>query len=190
MICYCLNGIEPVKKYLLKEMIKNGYLKYKEIKNSRNKINNKSKKKNTNNNKRIKKAKNNKISNPIKKQKSGNKSKRIRPMKIKNNNSINLNHLIGINMNKSKNKENSRTNSVFQPLNKKKSTTKKLTKKVEDDSEDMNNFGIIKMNLNNYKNYFPKESNQSLHNYTFDEAIKYDKRNIFRIAYIFKIFLI
>ena len=148
-------------------------------------FNNNSKKKNTNNNKRIMKARNNKNSNPIKKQKQGNKNKRIRPMKIENNNSINLNHLIGINMNKSKNKENSRTNSVFQPLNKKKSTTKKLTKKVEDDSEEMNNFGIIKMNLNIYKNYFPKESNQSLHNYTFDEAIKYDKRNIFRIAYIY-----
>ena len=185
MICYCRNGIEPVKEYLLKEMTKNGYLKNKKINNSRNKINNNSKKKNTNNNKRIMKAKNNKNSNPIKKQKQGNKNKRIRPMKIKNNNSINLNHLIGININKSKNKENSRTNSVIQPLYKKKSTTKKLTKKVEEDSEDMNNFGIVKMNLNNYKNYFPKESNQSLHNYTFDEAIKYDKRNIFRIAYIY-----
>ena len=130
------------------------------------------------------KAKNNKNSNPIKKQKQGNKNKRIRPINIENNNSINLNHLIGINMSNRKNKENSRTNSVIQPLNKKKSTMKKLTKKVEDDSENMNNFGIIKMNLNNYKNYFPKESNQSLHNYTFDEAIKYDKRNIFRIAYI------
>ena len=184
MICYCRNGIEPVKEYLLKEMTKNGYLKNKKINNSRNKINNNSKRKNINNNKRIKKAKNNKNSNPIKKQKSGNKNKGIIPMKIKNNNSINLNHLIGINMSNRKNKENSRTNSVIQPLNKKKSTMKKLTKKVEDDSENMNNFGIVKMNLNNYKNYFPKESNQSLHNYTFDEAIKYDKRNIFRIAYI------
>ena len=29
------------------------------------------------------------------------------------------------------------------------------------------------------------DSNQSLHNYTFDEAIKYDRRNIFRIFYIY-----
>ena len=41
------------------------------------------------------------------------------------------------------------------------------------------------MNLNDIKSYYPKDSNQSLHNYTFDEAIKYDKRNIFRIAYIY-----
>ena len=49
----------------------------------------------------------------------------------------------------------------------------------------MNNFGIIKINLNNIKNYFPKDSNQSLHNYTLEEASKYDKRNIFRISYIY-----
>ena len=86
LICYCRNGIEPIKKYLLREMIKNGYLKYKEIKNSRNKVGNKSKRKNTKNNKRIKKARYNKNSNPIKKQKSGNKSKEIRQIKIENNN--------------------------------------------------------------------------------------------------------
>ena len=39
--------------------------------------------------------------------------------------------------------------------------------------------------MNDYKNYFPQESNQSLHNYTFDEAIKYDKRNILRVTYIY-----
>ena len=49
----------------------------------------------------------------------------------------------------------------------------------------MNNFGIIKINLYNIKNYFPKDSNQSLHNYTLEEASKYDKRNIFRISYIY-----
>ena len=49
----------------------------------------------------------------------------------------------------------------------------------------MNNFGIIRINLNNYKNYFPRDSNQSLHNYNLDEATKYDKRNIFRISYIY-----
>ena len=65
---------------------------------------------------------------------------------------------------------------------KKKNTNKK--NKSENNDDDKNDFGIIKMNLNDI-NYYPKDSNQSLHNYTFDEAIKYDKRNIFRIAYIY-----
>ena len=47
------------------------------------------------------------------------------------------------------------------------------------------NFGIIKINLNKIKEYFPRDSNKSLHNYTYDEAINYEKRNIFRIFYIY-----
>ena len=57
-------------------------------------------------------------------------------------------------------------------------------KTQEDDNT--NDFGIIKLNLNlDIKKYYPNESKQSLHNYTFEEAIKYDKRNIFRIFYIY-----
>ena len=68
----------------------------------------------------------------------------------------------------------------------KKSNTKiyKKIKKVKNAENNDNNFGIIKIDLNDIKNYFPQESNQSLHNYTFDEAIKYDQRNILRIVYI------
>ena len=47
------------------------------------------------------------------------------------------------------------------------------------------NYGIIKINLNNIKNYIPQESNQTLHNYTFEEAIKYDRRSIIKILYIY-----
>ncbi len=58
----------------------------------------------------------------------------------------------------------------------------KLNRKINTN----NNFGIIKINLKeNINNYFPQTSNQSLDNYTFEEAVKYDKRNIFRIAYIY-----
>ena len=64
------------------------------------------------------------------------------------------------------------------------SKVKNKTNKVKHLANDDNNFGIIKIDLNDIKNYFPQESNQSLHNYTFEEAIKYDKRNILRIAYI------
>ena len=54
------------------------------------------------------------------------------------------------------------------------------------EDEDIDNFGIIKININeDIKNYFPKDSNQNLYNYTLEEAQKYDKRNIFRIFYIY-----
>ena len=61
----------------------------------------------------------------------------------------------------------------------------KKSKKKSILENNMNNFGIIKIDLNDIENYFPQESNQSLHNYTIDEAIKYDKRNILRVAYIY-----
>ena len=41
------------------------------------------------------------------------------------------------------------------------------------------------MNINNIKNYYPKDSYQTLHNYTFSEAIEYDQRSIFKILYIY-----
>ena len=53
-------------------------------------------------------------------------------------------------------------------------------------SEEKDNFGIIKINLGeSMENYFPNESSQTLHNYTFKEANKYDNRNICEILYIF-----
>ena len=67
----------------------------------------------------------------------------------------------------------------------KKIKNRKLSLGNNNKSKKVENFGIIKINLNDIKNYFPENSNQSLHNYTFNEAIKYEKRNIFRIAYIY-----
>ena len=66
-----------------------------------------------------------------------------------------------------------------------KNKSETTNKTIDENSNNMDNFGIIKINLNNYKNYTPMESNQSLHNYTFEDAIKYDKRHIFRISYIY-----
>jgi len=68
-----------------------------------------------------------------------------------------------------------------------KQKSRKLKKNFKNkDEEDIDNFGIIKININeNIKNYFPKESNQSLYNYTIEEAQRYDKRNIIRIFYIY-----
>ena len=63
---------------------------------------------------------------------------------------------------------------------------KKSKKKIENDDYDNNDFGIIKINIDSeYKQYYPKDSNQSLLNYTFDEAVRYDKRNILRVFYIY-----
>ena len=70
-----------------------------------------------------------------------------------------------------------------------KKTKKNKIIKSNNTKENINedtNFGIIKINLNSdIKKYIPSDSNQSLHNYTFEEAIKYDRRNLFRILYIY-----
>ena len=55
----------------------------------------------------------------------------------------------------------------------------------EDKDDNLNNFNIIYINLNNTKECKPKNSNMILNNYTFEEAIKYDMRSIFMILYIF-----
>ena len=44
---------------------------------------------------------------------------------------------------------------------------------------------LIKIDLNNIKEYIPKHSNFILNNYTYDEAIQYDMRSICLIFYIF-----
>ena len=170
IFCFCRNGIKPVREYLLQEMKLNGYL-------------------NNNNNEFIKKEKeskeiidvakkNNKsILNPNKIK----KSKKLKSKKIPKPKKFNSNNLIQINSyNNTKNKR--KIKSLARLI---KDKTKKTSKTNNEDSNNTDNFGIIKINLNNYKNYTPIESNQSLHNYTFENAIKYDKRNIFRISYIY-----
>ena len=57
--------------------------------------------------------------------------------------------------------------------------------KIDNSKIDASNFSLIKIDLNNIQNYSPKDSFQTLHNYTFDEAIKYDRRSIFKIFYIY-----
>ena len=47
------------------------------------------------------------------------------------------------------------------------------------------NFSIININLNNINDYTPKNSLHVLNNYTFEEAIKNDNRTIMCIFYIF-----
>ena len=70
-------------------------------------------------------------------------------------------------------------------LKTKKTIKNKQPKTKRENINEDTNFGIIKINLNSdLKDYFPGDSNQSLHNYTFKKAIKYDPRNIFRVFYI------
>ena len=172
IIFYCINGIKPVTEFLYNEMIKKGYLnkisrKFFEDENIKKKI----------------KTSNKRVSNPITKKSKKKKKKALVSNRIKAENHFNLNNFISINT--KDDKENPKINSLIKLTKKSKTGIKKINKEDDKDSDDMNNFGIIKINLNDYKNYTPLDSNQSLHNYTFDEAIKYDRRNIFRISYIY-----
>ena len=86
------------------------------------------------------------------------------------------------NKNLNTNNQNSMIHSNSKIINNKNSI---VSDEFKSNKDFANNFGIIKIDLNDIENYFPQESNQSLHNYTFDEAIKYDQRNILRIVYIY-----
>ena len=105
----------------------------------------------------------------------------IKNNKIQNNNAI---ILTGFNKNDDKDKE--KLNSIIKSKKKKKRKSKKISNKAKViESDNGNNFGIVRIDINNYKDYFPKSSNQSFHNYTLDEANRYDRRNIIRVAYIY-----
>ena len=169
IICFYRNNIKPITKYIFDEMTKNGYLQ------QNNNLN-------LNQNNTIKKFEKKKIvSNPIKikKKRKITKSKKML-------------FIIQIKLTSSNEKESDIKNIKEKSWSKKYlnnkynlNNLKKLSKEPEDD-DNIDNFGIIKINLNDeIKNYSPKESAQTLHNYTFEEAIKYEKRNIFRVAYIY-----
>ena len=172
-ICLCAQGIKPVRDYLFNEMLKNGYISNKNnnsIKLAENGRKNKSKKK-----------KHNRTQKSILTTKNYKNKNRNLTKNIQNNNII----ITGINIDKNNNNKNSLMSLNSTHMKRKKTKLNKLNNINKNMDNNLNNFGIIKINLNDYKNHFPQESNQSLHNYTFDEAIKYDKRNIFRISYIY-----
>ena len=63
-------------------------------------------------------------------------------------------------------------------------------KNVDDENKEKSennthNYTLINIDLNNIKEYTPKNSLHILNNYTFEEAINYDMRSILAIAYIF-----
>ena len=184
-------GIKPVYDYLYKEMIKHGYLNEDDPKFFENKKLQENKIEINYGTKIIKFPgiiNNNNSSHINKKKKVKIKIKRKIKKKVlaKSIQIKELNTSIYEKENKIKDNENNKNSKGFQSFEKiKLENTKKLLVENDSDEEDKN-FGIIKINIKlNIKKYIPKDSNQSLLNYTFDEAIRYDKRNIFRILYIY-----
>ena len=161
-------GIKPIINFVFNEMKKYGYLNKKDekiieenegIKNIQ-KANPKKKRKNKNLNLKDNKGKNMDIKMNIDTNEEDNRNEKENKESIITNLKLHNNFVI------SKHKDS------------------KDSKKEKE--KDVDNFGIIKININeNIKKYMPKDSNQTLHNYTFEEAIKYDRRSIFRIFYIY-----
>ena len=140
------------------------------------------------------------MSNPVRKKLKLNKIENI-------NNKININYLEGKSReNKRKNSNKKKTNSssvldaiidknnninlgnshINKSSHTKETTQKKENKNKKDDDNDENlYFGLIKKNVKNINKHLPQESNQTLHNYTFNDAIKNDRRSFFRIYYIY-----
>ena len=163
IIFYFIKGINPIIEYLYNEMVKKGYLKSNDPKFFEEKTEKKNK-----GSKKTGKSNPNKI-NKIKRSKKKSKSIRI------NNHTEAKEENPG-----SLNKEST------SKLSRKKTLNLIKSSKKSEKEENINNFGIIKINLKEeIKNYIPENSNQSLYNYTYEEAIKYDRRNIFRVAYIY-----
>ena len=180
LICFLIflcKGIKPVSNFVLNEMVKFGYLKENKEKVSQSITKTKA-------SKLIKKTKTNKNSNPSKKFKFKAKKGNKMVNKDERKKIINMNFIANTeNFNKKKNNKNRILNSRLSNSSVLKNKT--LKSKIKN-GEEIDNFGIIKINISENKiKYFPKDSNQTLHNYTFNEAIKYDGRNIFRIFYIY-----
>ena len=201
LILYFINGIKPILKYIFNEMVNNGYLEKnsKMFFNEQNKIESVDVQKE----KKIKKKKKKKkTSNPIKKVKKHNRydNKNLSPnnsnriinlkmnkgdnsfsaQKIKPNNKNALNELIT-----NKNKISIKPKAIYRNKKHKMNTNHTTDGYKNKDKEDSDNFGIMKIDLNNIENYIPPDSYQTLHNYTFEEAMEYDKRSIFKIFYIY-----
>ena len=71
-------------------------------------------------------------------------------------------------------------------LGKKKKSISVYSRQDEGKKEEVDNFGIIKIELDKPRNdYYPKDSSKTLHNMTFKDLNKAENRNIFQIMYIF-----
>ena len=114
-----------------------------------------------------------KIFNKKKTKKGGNKTKIL----YKTSNNV---VILGKNKRNKKKKKKKKGISIL-PTSGLENNNKKINKKEQDNI----NFNLININLNNIKEYTPKNSLRILNNYTFEEAIEYDMRSICEIFYIF-----
>ena len=211
LICFFYHGIKSIVEYVFYEMVKYGYLKnnheifFEKKNNSKINTNNK-KQMNIKGKKKKKKKKKKNISNPIKnsrikrtKNTINKKNKNgvlIRDKKIINNNK-NINFSQDNQDSLSIQKINENKKPIFKEIKKKHNIHKLYknkknnnlsylsTENISQNNKNINKYGIIKLDLNNIQNYIPKDSNETLYNYTFKEAIEYDKRSLFKIFYIY-----
>ena len=211
LLYYYFKGINSIKDYIIEEMKKYGYIKVKKTVNANNNVKNRKIIASRNKNKKsnsppIKK----KITKKIKK-----KGLTIKNLEIINNSSsLNIIdsrrkglNLINKNNNdkevekkkrkqkkicrvKKGNKKALKIHNLPTQVTTKNKKDKIIQKQPQENKENKNkeNFSLININLNlsNKKNkYIPPESNIILNNYTFIEAVKYDKRELMVIIYIF-----
>ena len=174
-ICfYFFKGIKPTMNYVFNEMVKYGYLN-----KSHEMFFEKKPKKNIIQTEKGKKKQRKKTSNPLKK--TTLKFKKVNKI----NNTINVNIML-------KNSKK-RKRKIYYQTTKGDHSKAKLDTKIDtkdnkgekyEEGNDLN-FGLIKKSINHNDKYISHESNQTLHNYTFKEAVKYDQRSLFRIYYIY-----
>ena len=207
LILFLCQGINPIKDYINKEMVKYGYINKKEITHL---VDNENKVKKSNNIKEI----NGQNSNPPKKNNNKKTEKNIICQRENNTININNNNTNIRNKNlKNKNQELKQSSKNISLNNKsiinnlidskiinilptqerekkrnskmsKKNKKQKIKVKNEYENYENNNFTIININLNKGREYIPQYSTQILNNYTFKEAIKFDLRTILLIYYI------
>ena len=171
LIYFLSKGMKPISDFLLNEMRKYGYL-------NKN-VNIFSEKKND-----TKTVARTKIVKKIKK-----KIKIKKKMKIHSNinNKINIETKDGYSKKEKDNKSLFLSNIQLKNVHNNFLSSNIINKDpIYENEDEVDNYGIIKIKLNeDIKKYSPKDSNQTLHNYTYKEAIEYDRRNIFRIFYIY-----
>ena len=184
LIIYFIKGFNSVSDYIMNEMIKNGYINNFKNNNKKNKKSNK-KHKQKGSNPPLKATKIHKIKNgntfPINKNK--NKS-------VLAKNKINSNKKSRKKKNLIMNSRNSISNDILFNHSNDKNIDQLQTQgenkfNEEKGKRDDIDLSLIKINLNNLKEYQPTKSNYILNNYTFEEAIKYDLRSVCEIFYIF-----
>ena len=202
-IYYFIFGINSVKIFVLKEMLKNGYLinlskniscPIKKQTNNLTKIKYKKKFKTTrikdNKDYENKSSSKNKIFKEniiqIEKLIKNNKSQKAKK-NIKIKNPIMIFQYNYYKLNKNKNKSNSVKSLI--KAEKKKNKNNKIKKKVnlksvEDNKNCPGYYLLIQIDANNENKREPPESKYILNNYNYENAIKYDNRDFWRIYYI------